>query len=353
MLTWLLLLALEQDRRRAIISTARGDPLAVERYVDPISEVRGKTIHHSSELGRWEMVLGDPAPGLCPHVRSYWGYAEETVAFSRRRELATAHAVLIVGFGPPIEVSFPRVGNSVRATAFVSGLSDCYAVVDSFGSQRGVQIDLTPLGAFMLFGLPMRELTNRAVELGDVLGPDGARLPERLHEASGWPARFAILDELFVDRFARARPASPDVAWAWRRLREADGRLRVGELAEELRCSRRHLTTRFSEQVGLAPKTLARLLRFGRAARLLGAGPSSHERGGAAGAPSSLAEIALECGYYDQAHLNRDFREFAGLAPTELQAMLLPDAGGIADGCSWPETAPQFPSVQDGGASRS
>ena len=119
--------ALEQDRRRTIISeaTARGHPLAVERYLDPISVVRGKTIHHSSELGRWEMVLGDPAPGLCPHVRSYWGYAEETDAFSRRRELATAHAVLIVGFGPPIEVSFPRLGERVRATAFVSGLSDC------------------------------------------------------------------------------------------------------------------------------------------------------------------------------------------------------------------------------------
>ena len=79
----------------------------------------------------------------------------------------------------------------------------------------------------------MRELTDRAVELGDVLGPDGVRLPERLHEASGWPACFAILDELFVDRFARACPASPDVAWACRRLREADGRLRVSELAEE------------------------------------------------------------------------------------------------------------------------
>ena len=235
MLTWLVLPA-RWSRADAELSArrgARGHPLAVERYLDPISEVRGKTIHHSSELGRWEMVLGDPAPGLCPHVRSYWGYAEETVAFSRRRELATAHAVLIVGFGPPIEVSFPRLGNSVRATAFVLGLSDCYAVVDSFGSQRGGQIDLTPLGAFMLFGLPMGELTNRAVELGDVLGPDGARLPERLHEASGWPARFAILDELFVDRFARARSTSPDVAWAWRRLREADGRLRVSELAEE------------------------------------------------------------------------------------------------------------------------
>lgn len=292
------------------------------------------------------MMLAEPDPRLRPHVRSYWGYEEETVAFSRRRELATAQAVLIVGLGPPIEVSFPCLGERVRATAFVSGLSDCYALVDSFGSQRGVQVDLTPLGAFMLFGLPMRELANRAVELEDVLGLEGARLPERLHEASGWPARFAILDELFVDRFARARPASPDVAWAWRRLLEADGRLRVSELAEGLRCSRRHLTTRFGEQVGIPPKTLARLLRFGRAARLLGAGPSSRKHDVSA----SLGEIALDCGYYDQAHLNRDFREFAGLTPTELDAVLLPDHGGIA---SWPEAAPEFPSVQDGAASRS
>ena len=317
-----------------------------------MSRLPAETIRHSSALGRWEMVRGAPVAGLRPHVRSYWGYEEETVGFSRRRELATAHAVLIVGFGPPIEVSFPRLGQSVRATAFVSGLSDCFALVDSFGSQRGVQVDLTPLGAVVLFGLPMRELANRAVELGDVLGADGARLPERLHEASGWSARFAILDELFVDRIARARPASPDVAWAWRRLLETGGRLRVSELAEELGCSRRHLSARFGEQVGLPPKTLARVLRFGRAARLLGVSASSHERGEAAGAPSSLAEVALECGYYDQAHLSRDFRQFAGLSPTELGTMVLPDAGGIARGCSWPEIAPQFPSVQDGSASR-
>lgn len=293
------------------------------------------------------MVRGEPDLRLRPHVRGYCGYEEETVAFSRRRELATAEAVLIVGFGPPIEVSFPRLGESVRAGAFVSGLSDSYALVDSFGSQRGVQVDLTPLGAFMLFGLRMRELANRAVELEDVLGVEGARLPERLHEASDWSARFAVLDRLLVKRFARARPASPDVAWAWRRLLDAGGRLRVRELAQELRCSRRHLSARFSEQVGLPPKTLARLLRFGRAARLLGAGPLSESPGGWAAAPLSLTEIAQECGYYDQAHLNRDFREFAGLAPTELGTMLLPDGGGVADGCCWPETAPQFPSVQD------
>jgi AraC-like DNA-binding protein len=281
-------------------------------------ELPPRTIRHSSELGRWELVLAEPDPRLRPHVLSYCGYEEETVAFSRRREVATAQAVLILGFGAPIEVWFPRLGERMRAAAFVSGPSDSHALVDSFGSQRGVQIDLTPLGAYLLLGLPMREVSNRTVALADVLGPEGAMLPERLYQASGWPARFAIIDELFMQRFARARPASPDVAWAWRRLVEADGRLRIGMLAEELRCSRRHLATRFGEQIGLPPKTVGRVLRFGRAARMLGA------------EPRRLAEVAFECGYYDQAHLNRDFRELAGLAPTELESMLLPDSGGIA-----------------------
>lgn len=294
------------------------------------------------------MVVAEADPRLRPHVRCYCGYDEETVAFSRRRELATAQAALIVGFDHPIEVSFPDLGERRRRVgAFVAGLSDSYALVDSFGSQRGVQIDLTPLGAFMLLGLPMRELTNRVVELEDVLGAPGARLPERLHEAADWRARFSILDRLFLQRFARAQHPAPDVAWAWRRLLEADGRLGVSELASELRCSRRHLSSRFGEQVGLAPKTLARLLRFGRAARLLGASPPARRLDAANGKRRGLTEIALDCGYYDQAHLNRDFRQFSGLAPTELEALLLPDEGGIADGCAWPETAPPFPSVQD------
>jgi hypothetical protein len=173
-----------------------------------------KTISHESALGRWEMVLARPERDLRPYVRSYCGYDEETVAFSRRRELATPNPVWIVGFGAPIEVSFPDLRETTQTSAFVSGASDHYALVDSFGSQRGVQIDLKPLGAFMLLRLPMHELANRTVELGDILGPDGAQLPERLSEAADWRARFAALDGFLAARVADAPRARPDVAWA-------------------------------------------------------------------------------------------------------------------------------------------
>lgn len=94
----------------------------------------------------------------------------------------------------------------------------------------------------------------------------------------------------------------------------------VGDLADELGWSRRHLVARFREQVGLPPKVLARVLRFQRSLRLRGAD----------GRPRPWAEVALACGYYDQAHLNRDFRQFAGCTPTELLAARLPGGAGIA-----------------------
>jgi transcriptional regulator GlxA family with amidase domain len=80
-------------------------------------------------------------------------------------------------------------------------------------------------------------------------------------------------------------------------------------VAAELGWSRRHLTGLFTEAVGLPPKTYARLLRFQRARQLI-----------ASGDDTTLAQVALDAGYYDQAHLNRDFREFAGAPPTALTA---------------------------------
>jgi AraC-like DNA-binding protein len=97
------------------------------------------------------------------------------------------------------------------------------------------------------------------------------------------------------------------------------GAVEVGLLTEELGCSRRHLAARFREQVGIAPKALARILRFRRVLELI-------ERDGVAG----WADIAVRCGYYDQSHLNRDFRDFAGHTPSEYLARLLPNGGGLS-----------------------
>ncbi len=142
---------------------------------------------------------------------------------------------------------------------------------------------------------------------------------ESLYLAPGWRERFSILDAFILSRVASARPPSPEVTWAWSRLSRSRGRIRVGALAAELGCSRRHLNARFREQVGLGPKMVARIMRFRHASGLL-----AGDDGG------RFAEIAQACGYYDQAHLNRDFRDLAGTTPGDYVAKSLPPGFGVA-----------------------
>jgi transcriptional regulator GlxA family with amidase domain len=100
-------------------------------------------------------------------------------------------------------------------------------------------------------------------------------------------------------------------------LERSHGQAPIGGICDRLGRSRRHLAARFREQVGLPPKTVARIFRFDRAVSML-AQPGA-----------GLAGVAVECGYYDQAHLNRDFREFAGTSPAAFARQMMPDGGVV------------------------
>jgi AraC-like DNA-binding protein len=260
-----------------------------------------------------------PHPLLVGIVRRYCGYDHICCGTTLRREVAQDEVTIILSLGPRLGVGGPDHPAQPYGS-FVAALTDTFAITEHDGALRGIEVNLSPLGAHMLFGVAMHELSSRLVlPLDDVLGAEARELTERLACAAGWTARFAILDRFILDRVQRARRPSPDVDWAWRRLRATGGLLPVGELARELGCSRRHLIGRFREQIGPAPKTAARLVRFQRTVRLL----ERHER-------DRFAEIAQRCGYYDQAHMNREFRELAGTAPGEFVARLLPDGLGVA-----------------------
>jgi AraC-like DNA-binding protein len=264
-----------------------------------------------SDTVSWELWERDAAPALRPHVIGYCGYREWGPAGFRRLETPSAEVHVVLSFGPRIR------SNGEAIESFVAAPDVRHAVVESLGEQHCVEIRLTPLGAHLVLGVPMDELACRTEPFEAVWGD--ARLIDRLHDAPSWEARFGLLDAVLGARIERARPLAPEVDAAWRRLVATAGAVPVAELARHAGWSRRHFTARFTRAAGLAPKTFARVLRFQRAKDLLSA----------AGGPS-LCEVALDCGYYDQAHLNRDFRAFAGCTPTELLARRLP-AGYAAE----------------------
>ena len=272
---------------------------------------------HTSAMGAWEMVRAAPDPRLAPHVREYCGYTERTPGPMRRRELPSPQVVLILDFGPPIRIVDPNPGT--HPAGFIAGLDDRVTLTETPGVSAGVQVNFTPLGARLFFGVPMRVLAHRVVAIEDVLGREGPLLTERLHDAPGWEARFALLDAFIARRLQAAGEVPEWISWAYQRIEASGGALEMGALADTLGFSHRHVIDRFREHVGLPPKLLARLVRFDRLMARVKSGDVP-----------SWGQLALEHGYYDQAHLIRDFRQFTGSSPREFLLLRLPDEGGVS-----------------------
>jgi AraC-like DNA-binding protein len=258
-----------------------------------------------------ELVVRNAGAGLRHHIRRYVGYAERTAEPTTQREPPSTGVVLIFGLGPELRLvdQADPMRPAMRLGSFVAGLDDTCAVIEHDGEMCGVQVDLTPLAARMIFRVPMQALARQVVPLEDLLGREAQRLEDRLLDSGSWNERFDLIESALGKRLATAEPPPPDIDWAWRRLTSARGRVRIADLAAELGCSRKHLATRFREHVGIPPKLLARLLRFSHASELMLSFPQA-----------TVAEVAAACGYYDQAHLDRDFREFAETTPTAYAA---------------------------------
>jgi AraC-like DNA-binding protein len=276
-----------------------------------------RVVRHESEHDRWEMVFGAPDPRLRPYVIHYCGYDEQTASFQRRIEAPAPRAPMIFNFGPPIAVRAGTGGSWDRhESGFVAGLHDTYALVESPGRQNGLEVYLTPVGAALVTGVPMRHLTGQVVALDDLFGANAGLIREEVLEAPDWQERFAIVDRFLLGRVSDADSPPASLTWALSRLHSTRGAVEIGSLTAELGCSRRYLIRLFNDHVGLPPKLFARILRFQHALEL-------------ADGSIGWAEIAYRCGYYDQAHMINDFQQFTGHSPTAYQALKLPDSGGV------------------------
>lgn len=268
-------------------------------------------------------------PTLRGTVRRLVAFDETAAEVVQRRQAPTPTCTLVIGLADPLRV------DGALHRAFVGGLTDVAALTEFAGHQAGVQADLTPLGALRLLGVAPAGLVGL-----DALGPDLARLPERLADLPSWSARLAAVVAVLETRLATSgRRPDPEVARAWRQLDRGAGRVPVAALAADVGWSRRHLTRRFTDQVGLSPTTAGRVLRFRRAADLLVPPP------GTVAAAPRVADVAAACGYADHAHLDREFTALAGCTPTAYRTAWSTVAVDPAD----VERDGEVPDVQDSG----
>ncbi len=260
-----------------------------------------------------------PAGPLRPYVAWYTGYRQRGVPPARHRGLPSPFLTLIFTLDEPLVILAhpdPRQPPGGFG-ALLGGLHSAPALITHDGAQSGIQVALRPLGARALLGLPAGELAQIDVPAEDVLGGACAELRARAVAAPGWPERFAIVDEMLLRLIAApaatARVAgepAPEVGWAWGQLLASGGTVRIADLAAQTGWSGRYLAARFRTEIGLTPKAAARVVRFSRARKLL-------LENVAGGREPGLAGLAAACGYFDQAHLAREFRSLAGCPPSQ------------------------------------
>jgi len=283
-----------------------------------------------------------PAEPLRRYVAWYTGYRQRGVPPARHRGLPSPYLTLIFTLDEPLTIAaHPDPGQPPgEFGTLLGGLHSAPALIAHDGAQSGIQVALRPLGARALLGLPAGELAAIDVPAEAVLGGVCAELRDRVRAAAGWPARFAVLDEILLRRATAEAEVAPEVGWAWRRLLRAGGDVRVSELAAGTGWSDRHLTSRFRAEIGLTPKAAARVIRFDRARRRLIAQLAGPEYR-LAGPGYRLADLAADCGYFDQAHLAREFRALAGCPPSQWLAEEFRNvqAGNWVTGEGWEDQA--------------
>jgi AraC-like DNA-binding protein len=279
-----------------------------------------------------ESVRQRPAAALRPYVAWYIGYRQSGIEPGTHRGLPSPYLTLIVTLDDPLVMAGhpdPRQAPGAYET-LVGGLHTAHALIAHPGRQSGIQLALEPLGARALLGLPAGELANLDLAATDIFGPLADELHARVRLAPTWPARFAVLDDVLLRRLDPSRAPAAEVSEAWRLLAVSGGNLAIGELADSVGWSARHLAERLRVETGLSPKAVGRVMRFDRARHALA------QRVGS-GKPAALADLAVSYGYCDQAHLAREFRDLAGCAPSVWLSEELRNvqAGATDDDSDW------------------
>jgi len=174
------------------------------------------------------------------------------------------------------------------------------------GELRVVTVDFRLGGAFPFLGVPMHSLTDRMVPLEELWGAEAHRLLERLLSCRDDAQSVAIMEQALAARLERAAHlelrSAVSVLKAVRRLVSQRQTVDVAGLATGVGLSQRQLRRLFATAVGVGPKEFLRMLRFNRAIRCL-AMPGG--------------QLAIEAGYYDQAHLISEFQRLARMTPRD------------------------------------
>lgn len=176
---------------------------------------------------------------------------------------------------------------------------------------RAIRVDLLPGGMFRLLGIPMHELLDSGIDARDLFGAEMRSINDQLQHVIDLEQGKNLVEKFLLDKVTNLKERLPFDS-ALRVLFNNQGNMSVDSIASLSCLSLRQFERKCRDRIGMNPKLYARILKFSKAYRLHEAFPNL-----------SWTSIACEAGYYDQMHMIRDFKVFAGVNPSVIEQQLL------------------------------
>jgi len=248
-----------------------------------------------------------PGPATAEFIHCYWLLQGTSSPLDIQRIVPDGRPELIVNLGSPFQHQRGEIWISQPESFFVGQITGPM-VVRPNGVANTIGVRFHPHGASSLFGIPMEELNEKTLPLCD-LSPELDRELARIKEFRSASRQIAYADRVLQGFSLRGKCKDRIIESAVSTILSSAGLVETSELAFHLGLSTRQLQRKFKMEVGVGPKMLSRIQRF---QRVFWAVESS----------ADWVQVALKSGYYDQAHLIRDFRDLSGATPA---ALLAPD----------------------------
>jgi AraC-like DNA-binding protein len=257
-------------------------------------------------------LLVKPGPPLSRFVDLLWYYQQTPQAHKKERLMPDGCVSLIIN----LEENQTRLydPDDVRKMKTLGGCSvagphtKCFAI-DTDEQTCVVGVSFRAGGTVPFLGLPSDELHNQHLNLEDLWGRLARELRERTLAANAPEAKLRTVEFMLLERAAGMFAGQPVVEYAVERFLARPAALRVNEVADRTGFSHRRFIELFKQHVGMTPKLFCRVRRFQQVLRRI-----------TSGEPVNWSDLALDGGYFDQAHFIHDFRAFSGINPSKYLA---------------------------------
>jgi len=249
-----------------------------------------------------------PHEALEAFIRYYWMIKAPGLSTPAPAQQFLAEGMeLTFNLADPVEISRADADGKQVTRTFISGPMTRPMKLRADGRLHIMGVCFRPGGAYAFFSYPAHEMTNGLSDVQELWGAKGREFEQWFFETC--PAsrdRVDYLDRYFLHRLSRNGAYDPCVTSAIQVIESRKGMISVDYLAKETGVSSRHLERKFKERVGLSPKQMCRSLRF----KHVISSKARNPRG-------SWTAAALDCGYYDQAHMINDFKHYTGVSPSD------------------------------------